>query len=65
MKLLMAVLVIPFDRPVTVGYMSMLKLNHLVDGQRCTHVLSGSYSLVTHAARWVVRLSWGGLVSDR
>ena len=36
----------PFDRPITVGYMYMLKLNHLVDDKmhaRCT----GSYSLVT------------------
>ena len=36
----------PFDRPVTVGYMYMLKLNHLVDDMM--HARStGSYSLVT------------------
>lgn len=35
-----------FDRPVTVGYMYMLKLNHLVDEKM--HARStGSYSLVT------------------
>jgi DNA-directed RNA polymerase subunit beta len=35
-----------FDRPVTVGYMYMLKLNHLVDDKM--HARStGSYSLVT------------------
>ncbi len=35
-----------FDRPVTVGYMYMLKLNHLVDDKM--HCRStGSYSLVT------------------
>jgi len=37
---------IKFDRPVTVGYMYMLKLNHLVDDKM--HARStGSYSLVT------------------
>jgi DNA-directed RNA polymerase subunit beta len=37
---------VPFDRPVTVGYMYMLKLNHLVDDKM--HARStGSYSLVT------------------
>ncbi|CAN0290238.1 unnamed protein product, partial [Discosporangium mesarthrocarpum] len=36
----------PFDRPVTVGIMYMLKLNHLVDDKM--HARStGSYSLVT------------------
>jgi len=36
----------PFDRQVTVGYMYMLKLNHLVDDKM--HARStGSYSLVT------------------
>ncbi len=36
----------PFDRPVTLGYMYMLKLNHLVDDKM--HARStGSYSLVT------------------
>lgn len=36
----------PFDRPVTIGYMYMLKLNHLVDDKM--HARStGSYSLVT------------------
>ena len=36
----------PFDRKVTVGYMYMLKLNHLVDDKM--HARStGSYSLVT------------------
>ena len=42
----MVVLVMPFERPVTVGYMYMLKLNHLVDDKM--HARStGSYSLVT------------------
>ncbi|MGH6636838.1 MAG: DNA-directed RNA polymerase subunit beta [Gammaproteobacteria bacterium] len=37
---------LPFDRPVTVGYMYMLKLNHLVDDKM--HARStGPYSLVT------------------
>lgn len=37
---------VPFDRPITVGYMYMLKLNHLVDDKM--HARStGSYSLVT------------------
>ncbi len=36
----------PFDRPVTVGYMYMIKLNHLVDDKM--HARStGPYSLVT------------------
>ncbi|ROR34817.1 DNA-directed RNA polymerase subunit beta [Inmirania thermothiophila] len=36
----------PFERPVTVGYMYMLKLNHLVDDK--VHARStGPYSLVT------------------
>jgi DNA-directed RNA polymerase subunit beta len=36
----------PFDRPVTVGYMHVLKLNHLVDDKM--HARStGPYSLVT------------------
>jgi len=36
----------PFDRPVTVGYMHILKLNHLVDDKM--HARStGPYSLVT------------------
>jgi DNA-directed RNA polymerase subunit beta len=36
----------PFDRPITVGYMYILKLNHLVDEKM--HARStGSYSLVT------------------
>ncbi|WWO95911.1 MAG: DNA-directed RNA polymerase subunit beta [Candidatus Dasytiphilus stammeri] len=36
----------PFERPVTVGYMYMMKLNHLVDDKM--HARStGSYSLVT------------------
>lgn len=37
---------LPFERPITVGYMYMLKLNHLVDDKM--HARStGSYSLVT------------------
>lgn len=37
---------VTFDRPVTVGYMYMMKLNHLVDDKM--HARStGSYSLVT------------------
>jgi DNA-directed RNA polymerase subunit beta len=36
----------PFARPVTIGYMYMLKLNHLIDDKM--HARStGSYSLVT------------------
>jgi len=35
-----------FDRPVTVGYMYMLKLNHLVDDKMHARA-TGSYSLVT------------------
>jgi len=36
----------PFDRPVTIGYMYMLKLNHLIDDKM--HARStGPYSLVT------------------
>jgi DNA-directed RNA polymerase subunit beta len=36
----------PFDRPITVGYMHMIKLNHLVDDKM--HARStGPYSLVT------------------
>lgn len=37
---------LPFDKPITVGYMYMMKLNHLVDDKM--HARStGSYSLVT------------------
>jgi DNA-directed RNA polymerase subunit beta len=40
-----------FDRPVTVGYMHMLKLNHLVDDK--VHARStGPYSLVTQQPRF-------------
>ncbi len=35
-----------FDRPVTVGYMYMLKLNHLVDDKMHARSI-GPYSLVT------------------
>ncbi|MCW5197023.1 DNA-directed RNA polymerase subunit beta [Buchnera aphidicola] len=35
-----------FDRPVTVGYMYMLKLNHLVDDKMHSRS-TGSYSLIT------------------
>jgi len=35
-----------FDRPVTIGYMYMLKLNHLVDDKMHARA-TGSYSLVT------------------
>jgi DNA-directed RNA polymerase subunit beta len=36
----------PFDRPITVGYMQIMKLNHLVDDKM--HARStGPYSLVT------------------
>ncbi|MDH3689753.1 MAG: DNA-directed RNA polymerase subunit beta, partial [Gammaproteobacteria bacterium] len=36
----------PFDRPITVGYMYMLKLNHLIDDKM--HARStGPYSLIT------------------
>ena len=44
-----------FERPVTVGYMYMLKLNHLVDDKM--HARStGSYYL-SRNSHWVVRLS--------
>ncbi len=44
-----------FDRQVTVGYIYMLKLHHLVDEK--IHARSiGPYSLVT-SSRWVVRRS--------
>lgn len=44
-----------FERPVTVGYMYMLKLNHLVDDKM--HARStGSYSWLL-SSRWVVRHS--------
>ena len=44
-----------FDRQVTVGYMYMLKLNHLVDDK--IHARSiGPYSLVT-SSRWAARRS--------
>ena len=37
---------LPFDRPVTIGYMYIMKLNHLVDDKM--HARStGSYSLIT------------------
>lgn len=36
----------PFERPVTIGYMYMLKLNHLVDDKMHARA-TGSYSLVT------------------
>jgi DNA-directed RNA polymerase subunit beta len=36
----------PFDRPVTVGYMYMMKLNHLVDEKMHARA-TGPYSLVT------------------
>ena len=40
-----------FDRPVTVGIMYMLKLNHLVDDKM--HARStGSYSLSPSNRRW-------------
>lgn len=44
-----------FERPVTVGYMYMLKLNHPVDDKM--HARStGSYSWLL-SSRWVVRRS--------
>ena len=36
----------PFDRPVTIGYMYMLKLKHMVDDKMHARA-TGSYSLVT------------------
>ncbi len=52
-----------FERPVTVGYMYMLKLNHLVDDKM--HARStGSYSLLL-GSRWVVRHSSVVSVSGR
>ena len=43
-----------FDRPVTVGYMYMLKLNHLVDDKM--HARStGPYSLVTQQPLAAIR----------
>ena len=45
----------PFDRKVTVGYIYMLKLHHLVDDK--IHARSiGPYSLVT-SSRWAARRS--------
>ena len=45
-----------FERPVTVGYMYMLKLNHLVDDKM--HARShGSLQLGYAATAWVVKLS--------
>ncbi|MCB5624582.1 hypothetical protein LIP32_08520, partial [Bifidobacterium animalis] len=43
-----------FERPVTVGYMYMLTLNHLVDDKMHTRC-SGPYSMAT-------RKRWGGKV---
>ena len=40
-----------FERPVTVGYMYMLKLNHLVDDKMDARAPTGPYSLVTQC-RW-------------
>lgn len=52
-----------FERPVTVGYMYMLKLNHLVDDKM--HARStGSYSSLP-SSRWVVRRSSVVSVSGR
>ena len=54
-----------FDRPVTLGYMYMLKLNHLVDDKM--HARStGSYSLVTQQPRGGKRLvAIAGIVGGR
>ena len=47
-----------FDRKVTVGYIYMLKLHHLVDDK--IHARSiGPYSLVT-SSRWAARRSSAG-----
>ena len=55
LRCMMVVLVEQFERPVTVGYMYMLKLNHLVDDKM--HARStGSYSLL-RSNHWVVKLS--------
>ena len=52
-----------FERPVTVGYMYMLKLNHLVDDKM--HARStGSYSLLL-SNHLVVKLSLVASVSVR
>lgn len=52
-----------FERPVTVGYMYMLKLNHLVDDKM--HARStGSYSWLL-SSRWVVgSVRWSALRGD-
>jgi len=45
-----------FDQPVTVGYIYMLKLSHLVDDK--IHARSiGPYSLITPSSRWAARRS--------
>ena len=52
-----------FDRQVTVGYMYMLKLNHLVDDKM--HARStGSYSLVTTTAGRQGAVRWPALRRD-
>ena len=49
---------VPFDRPVTVGYLYALKLHHLVDDKIHARAI-GPYSLVTQQ-RWAARRSSAG-----
>ncbi len=52
-----------FEQPVTVGYIYMLKLSHLVDDK--IHARSiGPYSLITHS-RWAARPSSADSVSAK
>ncbi|MFP1482590.1 hypothetical protein ACLB1S_01395 [Escherichia coli] len=52
-----------FERPVTVGYMYMLKLNHLVDDKM--HARSTGLTAWLLSSRWVVRHSSVVSVSGR
>ncbi len=47
-----------FERPVTVGYMYMLKLNHLVDDKM--HAVPLVPTAWLPSSRWVVRRQFGG-----
>ena len=53
----------PFDRPVTVGYMYMLKLNHLVDDKM--HARSTGPTAWSRSSRWAARRSSAVSVSAR
>ena len=52
-----------FERPVTIGYMYMIKLNHLVDDKM--HARStGPYSLVTQQPWWKSSIWWTEIWRD-